>query len=133
MPRKLTDDAVQIIMVKVLQPMMENENLSKFWQILSQAVDRLERGSISSLRDLEKAIVRELGHVSSAPCMQPTFLTRFQWYSNRGSAQLLRISIFASNFCNTAVICGTYLVMTIFTGRMTNLITKATFPMQCTK
>lgn len=58
-------------MEQIIWPMMLNGALSPFHGILQQANNRIMDGSIPSLRDLEKVLLLELGHVNRPPYPYP--------------------------------------------------------------
>jgi len=59
----LTDDGYRVIMARIVRPMMQNPALSGFQPVLQQAQLRMADGKITTLRDLEKVLLLELGHV----------------------------------------------------------------------
>lgn len=68
-PREITSNGFCYIRERVLQPIMEMEDMQIFRPAIDQALDKIREGSIQCLRDLEKALLFELGHVrgSSSP------------------------------------------------------------------
>jgi hypothetical protein len=61
--RRLSPGGFTAIVEYVLRPMMMDETLSEFREILRNAEEMMKIGKITSLRDLEKVLLLELGHV----------------------------------------------------------------------
>jgi hypothetical protein len=62
--RRLSPGGFSAIVEHVLQPMMMDEAFSEFREVLRNAEEMMKSGKITSLRDLEKVLLLELGHVS---------------------------------------------------------------------
>lgn len=62
-PREITSEGFHLIRERVLLPIMEMDDMQIFRPAIDQALEKIREGSIQCLRDLEKALLFELGHV----------------------------------------------------------------------
>ena len=62
-PREITSEGFRLIRERVLLPIMKMDDMQIFRPAIDQAFDEIREGSIQCLRDLEKALLFELGHV----------------------------------------------------------------------
>lgn len=100
--KRLTARGHKFIMAHIVRPMMQNPVLAGFQQVLQQARLRMDEGTITTLRDLEKVLLLELGHVI-LPCVSREIPVNSPCrHSNRRDARLRRISDCPSNSSSAA-------------------------------
>jgi hypothetical protein len=65
--RKLSCDGFRVIVVNIIEPLLGNHLLVEFHKELRLVIRRMQKGSIPTLRDLEKVLLFDRGPVGVSP------------------------------------------------------------------